>query len=206
MLPSFRRLFHIRGRTKYNRWTLFLGIILLYHLSNSYWHLPVDIIRYYELQKRLEMFENGKENGIAGASRNDQPTCNFPKLDPYDASIRKYISKPNPLICKRIQSDLTYLDDRGILRVNETEMKSSGYTDLECSARCFDQNTGVDDDTPRFGEWVRFEKQSSMGCQFVEVSLRFSLLSCESSASFLQVLKQFYFFFIIAEDELFQDD
>lgn len=126
--------------------------------------LPVDLIRYYELQKRLAV--SAKSKFSRGG---DEPTCQIPELDPYDASIRKYLSRPDPLQCKQVQWDLTYLDPSGILRVNETAMRLSGYSDLDCSARCFDHNTGIDDDSVKFGEWVKLEASLSIGCPFVEV-------------------------------------
>jgi len=64
--------------------------------------------------------------------------CRRPTLDPWDPSIREYI-KPAlpPLECKKLQPELTWLNDQGVIRINLTSLHAAGYnmTDITCHYR-----------------------------------------------------------------------
>lgn len=77
-------------------------------------------------------------------------SCRLPQLDPYDSSIRQYISKPEPIHCKKIQPMLTFLDvEQSELVLNETAVHNEGLTvdQLDCQYRCFGHDDGVGDDS-----------------------------------------------------------
>jgi len=80
----------------------------------------------------------------------------MPQVDPYDPSIRKYLnSKVEPLRCKQLQYEFTYLRN-GRIYINETEFTASGYTAVKCKFRCFDRK--LDDDVAlEYGDWIQLQ-------------------------------------------------
>jgi hypothetical protein len=85
-----------------------------------------------------------------------QDTCAIPHTDPWDATIQKYLTTGTPLVCKRLQAELTYLDESGILRLNKSEATAAGYGELTCQYRCFERKPNTDDVTLDFSEWQTF--------------------------------------------------
>uniref|UniRef100_A0A914VCR0 Uncharacterized protein n=1 Tax=Plectus sambesii TaxID=2011161 RepID=A0A914VCR0_9BILA len=108
---------------------------------------------------------------------NEVNVCAIPHTDPWDATIRKYLTNPFPLVCKRIQAELTSLNEDGILRFNTTEATAAGYGELTCQYRCFDRNGTIDDVTLDFGAWQTFTDSAEPGCEFVEVQCLRSFLA-----------------------------
>ncbi|KAL6743512.1 hypothetical protein Aduo_016541 [Ancylostoma duodenale] len=92
--------------------------------------------------------------------------CQLPNVNPYDPSIRQYISKPSPLQCSGLQYELTYLSDDGWLRLNKSAIDEAKVT-LACFYRCFDRVDG-DDSSLEFGQWIEFTDPVQPGCEFVE--------------------------------------
>uniref|UniRef100_A0A914VUW6 Sulfatase N-terminal domain-containing protein n=2 Tax=Plectus sambesii TaxID=2011161 RepID=A0A914VUW6_9BILA len=74
-----------------------------------------------------------------------KPTCELPRLDPFDESIRYLIRHAEPLVCPRLQPDLFFIAD-GLLYMNESE--SSAFSDkslLSCTYMCFDREASDGD-------------------------------------------------------------
>lgn len=98
----------------------FLSIFVIEDVYNRYWRLEFN---YYKL--------------------NAPGLCTFPKLDPYDPSILKYIQHPQYIQCLHPQPYLTYIDYDGYLRFNETEIENyfenKSYSDLRCFYKTFDR-------------------------------------------------------------------
>lgn len=85
----------------------------------------------------------------------DVNVANF-QIDPWDASIQKYLSKADALVCKRLQYELTYMSPQeGRIFFNATELQAAGYDsweEISCQYRCFDRAKG-DDVTLQYGQW-----------------------------------------------------
>lgn len=86
-------------------------------------------------------------------------TCHFPNLDPYDPSVWPYVADANPIRCKARQPTLTFVDDDGKLRVNETALAESGYrwSSLECRYQEILRPEG-DDEKVAYGEPVAVDR------------------------------------------------
>lgn len=150
----------MNNRHKVSRWSIFLLFFLSCVFLRKFTRMPWVLIQYYDVLKNAQM--------------NDM--CIIPRVDPYDPSIKNYISKSDRLRCKQIQLELVHLDDDGILSLNETVIQSSGFSNLDCSYRCFRHNDGVDDDTLKYDEWVSFKKSIAVQCEFIEVRIVFYFL------------------------------
>ncbi|KAK6758751.1 hypothetical protein RB195_016149 [Necator americanus] len=100
------------------------------------------------------------------SSTNNQKGCHLPHPDPYDPSIRQYISKSPPLKCEGLQWELTYLSDDERLHLNKTAAAEMNVK-LTCFYRCYDRAEG-DDAKLKFGEWIEFSEAVQIGCEFVE--------------------------------------
>lgn len=48
--------------------------------------------------------------------------CKIPNSDPFDPSLMPFISHPREVLCLRMQPDLTFVDEKGFLSFNKTEM------------------------------------------------------------------------------------
>lgn len=117
-----------------------IAVLVVYCLLRVY-RLPVELMTYYELI----------------ASTDGAHKCKVPILDPYDPSILKYIEKPKPIVCKKIQPMLTYLDSiTSELVLNETAVKAEGMgmAQILCQYRCFAHNSGVGDDEPKVTKYA----------------------------------------------------
>lgn len=82
--------------------------------------------------------------------------CKVPKLNPWDPSIRHWIEHPKSVECAQVQRFMTYMDDEGTLRMNETEtnkMKEQNIT-FHCLYRTFDRNFGLDDESILFDPYL----------------------------------------------------
>lgn len=83
--------------------------------------------------------------------------CVIPEIDPWDPTIQKYLNPTDPLKCKHLQYELTFLNADGRIQFNESEFLSAGYASsvaLNCQYRCFDRKEG-DDVTLDYGEWTK---------------------------------------------------
>lgn len=92
-------------------------------------------------------------------------------IDPFDETIKKYIIPVSPLICKRLQPELTRLVD-GQLLIDLDELVESGYSvdSIKCQYRCFSRGDS-DDVTLKYNDWSLFSNGTSVNlCEFIEVS------------------------------------
>uniref|UniRef100_A0A1I8AJC2 Sulfatase domain-containing protein n=1 Tax=Steinernema glaseri TaxID=37863 RepID=A0A1I8AJC2_9BILA len=103
----------------------------------------------------------------------ENEACKLPNIDPWDETILPFFRKADPLNCKRLQPELTYLTPQGLILFNTTELQTAGYeiTSLQCSYRCFGKELGGDD-TLQYGSWTELENGTRPECEFVEVDCR----------------------------------
>lgn len=138
---------------------LFLVVFLFYvHVFQQRYSLslpPSGYLYHHALKQELDVNQ----------------TCRYPNLDPFDPSIRSYLSDASPIFCRPRQYALTYLDDDGWLRINETALQDSGYrwTSLHCEycdlIRPPDDDDSVNCSTPK-----KLERQGAlMTAEFVAV-------------------------------------
>lgn len=71
----------------------------------------------------------------------------MPKLNPWDATIVKWIEHPTDLSCKQVQPTLTYIDYDSYLRYNDAVLKSfnTNGVPITCIYKTFDRGTTLDD-------------------------------------------------------------
>ncbi|VDM49346.1 unnamed protein product [Toxocara canis] len=86
--------------------------------------------------------------------------CNIPQVDPWDATILKYYSKPKPLSCKALQNNVTVLRDGVLMVLNEYREQ------LKCRCRTFQHYTGVSDFDLKYDDWVNVNPK-----EFIEMKL-----------------------------------
>ena len=73
----------------------------------------------------------------------DNITCAIPQLDPFDKSFLKYISHPKNFNCKKIQPELTYIDENGRLTINMTEKRAyAAFKNMKCRWRTLEKGYG----------------------------------------------------------------
>ncbi|KAE9553123.1 hypothetical protein FO519_003676 [Halicephalobus sp. NKZ332] len=133
--------------------TLIAALILIFYqyALNS----GPDYSLYYSLLKNVVNEEN----------------CQLPVIDPFDETIKKYIIPVSPLVCKKLQPELTKLVD-GQLLIDLKELADSGYSvdSVKCEYRCFFRSE-LDDVTLRYDPWVFFSNGTFVeSCEFIEVS------------------------------------
>lgn len=93
------------------------------------------------------------------SSSSEDLSCRFVRLDPFDPSIRKYISHPRSVECERVQPyDMTWLDDQGRIRMNLTEWQNATAKycgNVVCLFRKLDRppDPVKDDNAVVYGEW-----------------------------------------------------
>lgn len=68
-------------------------------------------------------YTNEVDDSIFQTSSEEFLSCQVPKLNPWDPMILKGIFHPKSMSCKKVQPYLTFIDDDGYLRLNETESK-----------------------------------------------------------------------------------
>lgn len=140
---------------KVSKYTTFLLMLFSFVWIRKFVNMPWFILDHYVLLKHSSF----------------EQMCKLPQVNPFDPSILSYISKPEPLRCKQIQPNLIFMDDDGVLHVNDTVVQSTGFDTLECSYRCFSHNDGIDDDTLKYDEWTTFKSSVMVQCEFIEVTL-----------------------------------
>ncbi|TKR88640.1 hypothetical protein L596_012849 [Steinernema carpocapsae] len=96
--------------------------------------------------------------------------CQVPAINPWDETIREYIKNSNPINCRKLQEEITYLSADGFIYFNSSEMVKTGYDQksLKCSYRCFDKQLGNDVNLIH-GEWKALRNGTFQPCEFVEV-------------------------------------
>ncbi|KAI1711446.1 hypothetical protein Ddc_12892 [Ditylenchus destructor] len=138
-------------------WLSLIGLMSFMLIAGYHFRLEnnADFALYYTLIKQI--------------SQDDD--CVIPNIDPWDASIQKYLSKADSLVCKRLQYELTYMSPgEGRIYFNTSELQAAGYDsweEISCQYRCFDRAKG-DDVTLQYGQWNELKNGSQPGCEFVE--------------------------------------
>ncbi|XP_076326451.1 uncharacterized protein LOC143233746 [Tachypleus tridentatus] len=76
-----------------------------------------------------------------------EQTCHIPRIHPFDSSIWRYLTESKPIRCKYRQPFLTYIDEVGNLRFNETEKGWLGtkLRTLSCFYEAVLRQNGSDD-------------------------------------------------------------
>uniref|UniRef100_A0A914VLG4 Uncharacterized protein n=1 Tax=Plectus sambesii TaxID=2011161 RepID=A0A914VLG4_9BILA len=148
----------MRHRRSISRIVVLLLCIFGFRMYWTYRHIPIELTHLLQLL----------------ANSTDQTICKLPKLDPWDPSILSYISIPDPLVCKKLQENVTYLAD-GVLHRNP------GFEHLKCKYRTFGHNSGIDDKNVKYGDWVEFDQSSSLiTSDLVEVECTQGILDSKS--------------------------
>ena len=65
-------------------------------------------------------------------NKNLKEPCVLPNIDPYDPEIKKYVWSPDPIFCERKEM-FVYFDEKSMVNINETVIKSLGLTHVVCS-------------------------------------------------------------------------
>lgn len=80
-------------------------------------------------------------NYLSSDISDSKVACKIPKLDPWDPVIMNFKKQLKPLVCPQVQPFLTYVDDDGYLRYNETELDNllDQNLSLVCNYNNFDK-------------------------------------------------------------------
>ncbi|XP_023241724.1 uncharacterized protein LOC111639970 [Centruroides sculpturatus] len=99
-------------------------------------------------------------------------SCDIPVPDPFDESIMKYVVVKEPLKCKFIQPDLTYLDYDGVLHLNQSSVAGHHLEDdLSCRYSTFARSSIDDDNLVYDPEKVLYGEEKILeGREFVAVN------------------------------------
>ncbi|KAI6237269.1 hypothetical protein M3Y95_00247300 [Aphelenchoides besseyi] len=93
-------------------------------------------------------------------------SCDVPVLDEWDKSILKYYKKSEPLKCKQLQENLTFVDSNGFLRVDSTTIAN-----YNCEYRYvfYQENNDFE---PKYEIWQPLEESIKLQHDFVEVKCK----------------------------------
>ncbi|KAF4531591.1 hypothetical protein B566_EDAN010057 [Ephemera danica] len=94
-------------------------IYLIVALVILMWLLFKSVVHYVEMdfhRKNFMLYDFNNKN-------EHKSSCQIPDYDPFDDSIKKYITKWPAVDCGNPQLPLTYLDDDGFINVNESAVK-----------------------------------------------------------------------------------
>lgn len=120
------------------------------------------------------LFNDGSIMTSSNKNNANNYKCRRPELDPWDPSIQQYLTKsPTSLQCKKLQPEVTYVDETGRIVINTSALEESGYKtdDIICHFRYFDRTEGLDDVTLNETDWLVLESgQKIETTEFVEVS------------------------------------
>lgn len=129
-------------------------------------------------------------------------TCEFPRLDPWDPSIYKYIWHEREFKCPRIQPYLTYIDDQNFLHINRTEADLI-KDDFFCSYATFEQSMKGDNGRMNISkvELIEVENPKPIDKDYVFVQCKFDrkLLYENVHATISNLSKEFH---LETEDQL----
>lgn len=103
--------------------------------------------------------------------------CQIPRVHPFDPSILGYLSPPRSIKCKERQHRLTFIDDNGVLKLNETSISIYHYeiSDIFCY---YQDIIRKNDFTVTYGEKIQLPKNGS------KVNSDFVYVSCADSSGF----------------------
>lgn len=96
--------------------------------------------------------------------------CIFPKLNAWDPTISEYVKHPARLDCNGVQPYLTFIDDYGVLTLNDTETKllhNQNYSEIKCFYRTFDR--GPKDDEIAYDKQIELIIPTKLSKDLVEV-------------------------------------
>ena len=96
--------------------------------------------------------------------------CQIPRIHPFDPSILGYLSPPRTIKCKERQRSLTFIDDNGILKINETSIKILHYeiSDIFCY---YQDIIRENDFSVSYGDKIEIAKNGSkINSDFIYVS------------------------------------
>ena len=98
-------------------------------------------------------------------NKNINDSCVIPNINPYDPAILKYIWTPDPIFCER-KDMFAYFDEKGVVHMNDTVIKSHGLTNVRCGYSIIVRNGDYDVDyTPE----VTFEEPTYVPGDVVRV-------------------------------------
>ncbi|CAH1724499.1 unnamed protein product [Aphis gossypii] len=118
----------------------YLFIFVTTLASVTVFHIHQELVR--PKLEHLVVYENLTD-------RDPRVTCQFPILNPFDASILKYVFVPKPIRCMERSYRLTYIDmDTGLLQFNASGFEESGYSMTSNTLHCYYQEIyrPIDDD------------------------------------------------------------
>lgn len=103
--------------------------------------------------------------------------CQLPRIHPFDQSILGYLSPTRTIKCKERQHSFTFIDEQGVLRLNETTLKVNQYQveDIICN---YQEITRNDDFSVNYGENTPLSVNGST------VNSDFVYVSCTDSSGF----------------------
>lgn len=143
-----------------------------------------NLLDYYSTADRYFVeFKNGSKQAVKKIS------CKFPELDPWNSSIMNLIDHPKPLRCNQIQPYLTFIDAKGYLKFNETELlklKRKNLTDIKCLYRTFDRAYGDKDNEIAYDAIMELTKPTKLSKDLVEIQ-------CTGFDKLSKNLTKFYF-------------
>ena len=98
-------------------------------------------------------------------NKNLKEPCVLPNIDPYDPEIKKYVWSPDPIFCERKEM-FVYFDEKSMVNINETVIKSLGLTHVTCSYSIINMKGDYD---VEFTPEVTFDKPTYVAGDVVRV-------------------------------------
>ncbi|KAK3096015.1 hypothetical protein FSP39_021950 [Pinctada imbricata] len=65
-------------------------------------------------------------------NRHNKEPCVIPNIDPFDPSILKFVSHPDPIVCEK-NPEFSFINESGYLHINHTTSQQFGLQTLHCS-------------------------------------------------------------------------
>lgn len=121
----------------------------------------------------MSVFENVSKyvNEVKSVNVDDVVACKIPQLNPWDPLILKGIKHPKNLSCEQVQPFMTYVDDYGFLRYNETEKRQleNDNQNFTCFYYTFDRLNDTEDSLVEYGDEQILIQPVTLDKDFVEV-------------------------------------
>ncbi|KAG1659526.1 hypothetical protein GQR58_022528 [Nymphon striatum] len=107
-------------------------------------------------------------------------TCYIPRYHPFDHTIIKFVKHVKPISCRNIQSPLTFVDDKSILRFNDSAFDHSFLSKrlVKCTySEVLRDNSSPSEDTFKLNTSKPFYGQSDVShADFIQVECKLFLV------------------------------
>lgn len=104
--------------------SLLASFIAFTSVTTYYW--PIQRLSFQPSGTDYEQWTNSSASVDSSAR-----LCQIPKLSPWHKSVLPLIEHPRKVVCRRVQPDLTYLDEEGVLHLNLSAVRESQLEEQE---------------------------------------------------------------------------